>query len=625
MRLSISPTPSNTPSNTPQVTPTPSACPISCMEIGTGFNNTVFSMLTQAGGRNIIGGSFTQYSGVTANKIIAINSNGSIDNSFNAGTGISGSTAIVRAITAQSDGKILIGGTLTTNYDGNVTKGIFRVNSDGSFDNTFAPANFGAPPVFFTIEIDSSGKIYAGGTFAVYSGSSQQGLIRFNSDGSKDNTFNIGAGFTGLPVQGTIPQSDGKVLVVGQFTQYSGISANRIIRLNNDGTKDNTFNYGTGFNANVLAAVRQSDGKYVVVGTFTSYSGQTVGRIIRLNSDGSIDNTFDSSVGFPSGVADNVIIQSDGKIVVGGSFLFYSGQTAQRIVRLNTDGTIDNTFNTGAGLSSAVNDVRQLSDGKLLVGGQFTSYDNTIIANRIIKLDTNGASNMCSGLLYVQFTVTSGTTAEEACSGITSFSIYTQPFDDSACSGDLNGWACMPQGTQGAFLDPEQTIEIPNGFYACEFQTGVIGVYEYNGAFGNWSICGGATPTPTPTLTPTPSSTGIITTPSITPTNTLTPTITPTNTLTPTNTSTPTPTPTNAVVDYDIYLADQYECTGCTVSSSNVLVAFPQGQSVTIGNWYPDVTDTAHTYKILSTSTGAGYILTNIYGSFTSCAGACAV
>ena len=129
------------------------------------------------------------------------------------------------------------------------------------------------------------------------------------------------------------------------------------------------------------------------------------------------------------------------------------------------------------------------------------------------------------------------------------------------------------------------------------------------------SCPGGVTPTPTSTsITPTPTTT-----------NNSTPTNTPTVTLTPTNTTTPTPTPTSGTVEYDVYTADEYSCPGCTVLSSGVLVAFPAGQSVTIGRWYPDSTNTSHSYLITGISSGAGYILTNIFGSFTSCAAACSI
>ena len=73
---------------------------------------------------------------------------------------------------------------------------------------------------------------------------------------------------------------------------FAGVSANKIIRLNLNGTVDNTFSSGTGFDFSVWSFAIQPDGKIVVGGGFTTYSGQSANSIIRLNSNGSIDNTF---------------------------------------------------------------------------------------------------------------------------------------------------------------------------------------------------------------------------------------------------------------------------------------------------------------------------------------------
>lgn len=141
-------------------------------------------------------------------------------------------------------------------------------------------------------------------------------------------------------------------------------------------------------------------------------------------------------------------------------------------------------------------------------------------------------------------------------------------------------------------------------------------------------------PTITPTITPTPTivvdctmSGGSIIeatpTPTQTPTITPTPTATPTPTPTPTTTATLTPTPTST--SYDHYIADEYYCPGCTIKTSGVVVSFPTGQTVVVGRWYPDVSDTSHTYRITgTTASGPGYILTNIYGSRGTCAESCA-
>lgn len=144
-------------------------------------------------------------------------------------------------------------------------------------------------------------------------------------------------------------------------------------------------------------------------------------------------------------------------------------------------------------------------------------------------------------------------------------------------------------------------------------------------------------PTPTPTVTPTPTPTptvvvdcamsgGSIIEPTPTPTQTptITPTPTATPTPTPTATTTPTPTPTPTSTSYDHYIADEYYCPGCTIKESGVVVAFPAGQTVVVGRWYPDVADTTHSFLIVGTTeSGPGYILTNAYGSRTSCSEAC--
>jgi len=145
------------------------------------------------------------------------------------------------------------------------------------------------------------------------------------------------------------------------------------------------------------------------------------------------------------------------------------------------------------------------------------------------------------------------------------------------------------------------------------------------------------TPTPTPTPTPPPTPTVVVdcsmsggsiieATPTPTPTLTVTPTPTATATPTPTPTATSTPTPTPTLTAYDHYIADEYYCPGCTIKTSGVVVAFPAGQTVVVGRWYPDEADTSHTFLIVgTTSSGPGYILTNEFGSFTACNIACSI
>ena len=227
-----------------------------------------------------------------------------------------------------------------------------------------------------------------GGIFTSYSGVTSNYIIRLNTGGTIDNTFNIGGGFNNS-VASIILQPDNKILVGGIFTSYSGVTSNYIIRLNSNGTIDNTFNIGTGFDSYVQSIILQPDNKILVGGNFTSYNGVARNNIIRLNSDGSIDNTFNIGTGFNNFVWP-MISQTDGKILVGGNFTSYNGVTRNRIVRLNSDGTIDNAFNIGTGFTSDTLTTMILQpDGKILVGGSFTSYNSTT-RNRITRLVFTG-------------------------------------------------------------------------------------------------------------------------------------------------------------------------------------------------------------------------------------------
>jgi uncharacterized delta-60 repeat protein len=235
-----------------------------------------------------------------------------------------------------------------------------------------------------SISVQTDGKILVSGPFESYQGVSANRIVRLNSDGSRDTSFNVGTGFNNT-VNALSIQSDGKILVGGIFSTYQGVSANKIIRLNSDGSRDTSFNIGTGFDAGntnlfVNSMFVQTDGKVLVGGTFESYQGVLANRIIRLNSDGSIDTSFNIGNGFNNSV-NALSIQSDGKILVGGSFTTYQGVSANRIIRLNVDGSKDTDFNIDPSFSDNVNAFVIQSDAKLLVaaGNLFRIYLDNII------------------------------------------------------------------------------------------------------------------------------------------------------------------------------------------------------------------------------------------------------
>ena len=348
--------------------------------IGGGFNSTVYSIVIQSDGKIVVGGHFTYYNGISYNNIIRLNPDGSQDGSFSIGDGFNNK---VNSIVIQSDGKILVGGGFTT-YNGISYNNIIRLNSDGSQDNTFSIGN-GFNSKVYTIVIQSDGKILVGGVFDSYNGTSSNRIIRLNPDGS----IGFADGFDG-PVTYILTQLDGNILVGGDFTTYNSISSNRIIRLTSNGGIDYTFSGVTdGFNGGIRSIITQSNGKILVGGHFTTYNGTNCNRIIKLNSDGSIDETFSIGEGFNDSVY-TIVIQSDGKIIVGGDFTTYNGTSLNRIIRLNPDGSQDGSFSIGDGFNGSVLCITIQPNGKILVGGDFEGYNGDGY-NKIIRLNPDGS------------------------------------------------------------------------------------------------------------------------------------------------------------------------------------------------------------------------------------------
>jgi uncharacterized delta-60 repeat protein len=252
--------------------------------------------------------------------------------------------------------------------------------------NTVVPTNDGT-------------KIYCGGRFTTYNGSSCNGIVRLNTDGTIDTGFSVGTGFnigSGTEVWKILVQSNDKIIVIGEFTSYKGTTYNRIVRLNTDGTVDSGFSIGTGLNNSGLNGVLQSDGKVIVVGDFTSYNGATVSYIVRLNTDGTRDTGFSSGSGLGGTYKQlwGVDVQTDGKIVIAGAFTSYNGTSRNHICRINSDGTIDTSFNPGTGIASIfaypMNSVKVLGNGKIIAGGGFYSYNGNT-ANSAVRINSDGS------------------------------------------------------------------------------------------------------------------------------------------------------------------------------------------------------------------------------------------
>ena len=346
-----------------------------CYDFGTGFDADPEAIKQQADGKLIVGGYYTTYQGVSANRIVRLNTDFSIDDTFDYGTGFN---AEVNAVAIQSDGKILVGGNFTQ-YNGTARNRIVRLETDGSIDTTFGIGT-GFNATIWAITVQSDGKILVGGQFTSYSGSSRSKIVRLNTNGSIDTTF-ASPGTINNSVFDISIQTDNKVVVVGQFTQVSGVTNNRIARFSSTGVIDNTFVTG-GLNASGYVLLCEDDGKVVVGGNFTQVSGVSSSGIVRLLSGGTIDATFNVGSGFTQVGGTLQILDItpvNGQYLVSGQFASYNGTTAKALARLNDNGSIDTTLNQGSGFTYNVDGFSlpslPLSNGNIVVGGDLSAYD----------------------------------------------------------------------------------------------------------------------------------------------------------------------------------------------------------------------------------------------------------
>jgi uncharacterized delta-60 repeat protein len=267
---------------------------------------------------------------------------------------------------------------------------------DPTFNNPNKSGFNQSSDVLNCVMYSSLSKVYLGGSFASYFGTTNNNIACIDINGGIDTSLITGIGFNNT-VNCLTETSNGKIMVGGNFTNYNGIASNRIILLNPDGSIDNSFLIGSGFNGNVLAIALQSDGKFIIGGDFSTYNGSLVNKIVRLNSNGSIDSSFIIGTGFNNSVK-SIAIQTDGKLLVGGVFTIFNGISKNRIIRLNTDGSIDNSYVSTIGFNNNVNSIVVKADGSALIGGDFTTYGAIVngvsnIANRIIKLNIDGTRN----------------------------------------------------------------------------------------------------------------------------------------------------------------------------------------------------------------------------------------
>jgi uncharacterized delta-60 repeat protein len=329
----------------------------------------VNAMAMQPNDMLIVGGAFYSVDGSNArNHLARLYSDGTLDPSFlSTGTGVSGP---VYAVALESNGSIVIGGSFSY-INGTYRYNVARLNPNGTVDGSFSPTN-NINSTVMAVAVQTNNAVIIGGTF----NSSYFPLYnaRLNPDGTTDTSF---SSIPNGPVYAIAVQPNGQILIGGAFTQVNGTNRNHIARLNGDGSLDNTFQSGlTGTSSTVRSIQVQSNGSILIGGDFTVVNGYSRTFLARLTSTGALDTGFAASGGANNSVY-AMAIQPDGEVVIGGAFTsYYPGANLSHVARLYDDGTRDTTF-TNWGINNTVEALALQSDGAILMGGVFTSVNNT--------------------------------------------------------------------------------------------------------------------------------------------------------------------------------------------------------------------------------------------------------
>jgi uncharacterized delta-60 repeat protein len=371
--------------------------------------------------------------GSAGSALARYNSNGTLDNTFGTGgkvtttIGVNGGSA--ESVVIQSDNKIVVGG-----WGANVSGQVFavvRYNSDGTLDNAFGTGGIVTTVVGtsndygIAVALQNDEKIVLAGRTSNSSFNWDVAVVRYNSNGTLDNTFGTAgkvttAGTGNVDMRTIAIQSDGKIIVGGtSSTNFF------LVRFNSNGTLDNTFDLDgkistdIGTNDDYLSSlVIQSDGKIIGAGnTLNVNTFKQNFALVRYNTDGSLDNTFDTDgkvttdIGIYGGNGYSVALQSDGKMLVAGDAANASFNNDFAIIRYNTDGSLDNTFdfdgevitpfgsNVSNGKSIAVQ-----SDGKIVVAGHSNNGTSDYFAvaryNNAGSVGIEGNTNMTDVRIY---------------------------------------------------------------------------------------------------------------------------------------------------------------------------------------------------------------------------------
>lgn len=298
-------------------------------------------------------------------------------------------------------------------------------NSNGSMDTTVNRTKLGALGGINSMVKLANGQFVVGGSFYSFNNHRVSAIARLGVTGAldtmvvdvvnttpqhpangKDTVTALNAFFDG-PIVGMFPTPDNGVIVLGNFDYHNFINydyssresiarvwsnVKHIARIKYDGKLDSTFSYGnSGANGIIHSAIRTNSGKIVAVGSFTTFNGETANRIISFNSDGSIDRNFNVGSGANNEIIDISYNSTRDVIAVAGKFTSFNGIPKSNVVLLNSDGTVVSSFTLGEIDSRSANYAYVLNSGQVLVSGDFKKY-NGISRSRILILESDGSA-----------------------------------------------------------------------------------------------------------------------------------------------------------------------------------------------------------------------------------------
>lgn len=373
--------------------------------------------------KNALLGMGLLFVGCFALQLVSIAQDGSLDYTFGTDgivlTDIENNASGANSVAIQSDGKIVAAG---FSSDGLINHfAVMRYNTDRSLDNTF-DSDGGVTTIIGSygsfaqsVAVQSDGKIVAAGYSSGIGAQTDMALVRYNSNGSLDDTFDSDGivvtpiGNSGDLAYEVVIQSDGKIVVAGStILVNTSTPAFAVVRYDTNGIPDGTF----GTNGIVITTIGtiddranslaiQNDGKIVVAGFSKSGNNNDIA-LVRYNADGSLDDTFDTdgkvvtSLGENNDGANSIAIQEDGKIIIAGNGIVNDINDDFVLVRYNTNGSLDVSLDTDGIVTTEIgastdiaNSLVVQNDGKIVLAGSSNNGSNDDFA--VVRFNANGS------------------------------------------------------------------------------------------------------------------------------------------------------------------------------------------------------------------------------------------